>query len=283
MPLYALGDRHPTLPPEGHYWIAPERNPDRRRQARPRCGVWFGAVLRGDNEPIVVGPARTSRSTAYCTPTWAIRSRSARTARSATTPILHGCTVGDGSLIGMGAVVLNGARIGRGCLVGARALVTEGKSFPDHSLIVGSPAKAIRDARRRRDAVPFAAPPRHYVENWRRYLAAIEADRRRVSDGVRVLGQATFGASQKGDIPRPRLALWAEKPPPARRAGIRPASGALRRDRARSPYQRGRARANEAEPMRRRVSGEGAKDAGMGRAMVPKRQQSDLDMKRAQP
>ena len=88
--------------------------------------------------------------------------------------ILHGCTIGAGSLIGMGAIVLNGARIGRGCLVGAGALVTEGKSFPDRSLIVGSPAKPIRTLD---DAaiVGLKAAAAHYVENWRRFARGMVA------------------------------------------------------------------------------------------------------------
>lgn len=86
--------------------------------------------------------------------------------------ILHGCTVADGSLIGMGATVLNGARIGSGCLVGARALVTEGKSFPDNSLILGSPAKAVREL----DAAAIADMRRaagFYVSNHRRFAAKL--------------------------------------------------------------------------------------------------------------
>jgi carbonic anhydrase/acetyltransferase-like protein (isoleucine patch superfamily) len=87
--------------------------------------------------------------------------------------ILHGCAIGNGSLVGMGAVVLNGARIGRGCLIGARALVTEDKVFPDHSLIIGAPAKATRTL----DAAAAEAlrgSAQHYVENWRRYAAGLK-------------------------------------------------------------------------------------------------------------
>ena len=107
-------------------------------------GIWFGAVLRGDNEPIVVG-ARTNIQEFCMLHTdmgYPLVVGDDCTVRPPS--ILHGCLIGDGSLVGMGAVVLNGATIGRGCLVGARALVTEGKAFPDHSLIIGSPAKAVR-------------------------------------------------------------------------------------------------------------------------------------------
>ncbi len=87
--------------------------------------------------------------------------------------ILHGCAIGEGSLVGMGAVVLNGARIGRGCLVGARALVTEGKAFDDHSLIMGSPARAVRTLEA--EAIEdLRRSARRYVENWRRYAAGLK-------------------------------------------------------------------------------------------------------------
>jgi carbonic anhydrase/acetyltransferase-like protein (isoleucine patch superfamily) len=87
--------------------------------------------------------------------------------------ILHGCAIADGTLIGMGAVVLNGARIARGCLVGARALVTEGKAFPDHTLIIGSPAKAVRtlDAK---EIEGLIASAKHYVEKSRQYLSRLK-------------------------------------------------------------------------------------------------------------
>ena len=87
--------------------------------------------------------------------------------------ILHGCTVGEGALIGMGATILNGAKIGRGCLVGANALVTEGREFPDHSLIVGSPAKAVRELDEA-GVAKLLGSARGYVANWRRYKAGLK-------------------------------------------------------------------------------------------------------------
>ncbi len=107
-------------------------------------GVWFGAVLRGDNEPIRIG-ARTNIQEGvviHVDPGFPVAIGQGCTIGHHA--IVHGCTIGDNSLIGMGATVLNGAVIGNNCLVGANALVTEGKVFPDNSLIVGAPAKAIR-------------------------------------------------------------------------------------------------------------------------------------------
>ncbi len=137
------------------------------------ASVWFGAVLRGDNEPIVIGARSNIQDLSVLHSDMGSPLTVGQDCTVGHNVTLHGCTIGDGSLIGMGAVVLNGARIGRGCLVGARALITEGKSFPDHSLIVGAPAKAIRtlDAEAATALLGSAA---HYVENWRRYAAGLK-------------------------------------------------------------------------------------------------------------
>jgi carbonic anhydrase/acetyltransferase-like protein (isoleucine patch superfamily) len=173
MPIYALDGVRPTLPTEGRYWIAPGANVIGDVRLGEDVGVWFGAVLRGDNEPVVIG-ARTNIQE-LCTLHTDMGSpltigEDCTVGHNVT---LHGCTIGDGTLIGMGSVVLNGAKIGRGSLVGARALVTEGKEFPDNSLIVGSPAKAVKtlDA----DAVKaLSDAAARYVGNWRRFASGLE-------------------------------------------------------------------------------------------------------------
>jgi len=144
MPLYALGPTRPAVPPEGSYWVAPDAHVIGKVELGEDVGVWFGAVLRGDNEPIRVG-ARTNIQEGvviHVDPGFPVTIGEGCTIGHRA--IVHGCTIGDNSLIGMGATVLNGAVIGNNCLVGANALVTEGKVFPDNSLIVGAPAKAIR-------------------------------------------------------------------------------------------------------------------------------------------
>ncbi len=173
MPLYSFEGRRPLLPPEGHCWFAPDANLIGDVRLGRDVGVWFGAVLRGDNEPIVVG-ARTNIQE-HCTlhTDMGFPLEIGEDCTVGHNAILHGCAIGDGSLIGMGAVVLNGARISRGCLVGARALVTEGKSFPDHSLIVGSPAKATRTL----DAAAIETLRRSaedYVAKWRRFASGLK-------------------------------------------------------------------------------------------------------------
>ncbi|WP_349434676.1 gamma carbonic anhydrase family protein [Pararhizobium sp. A13] len=144
MPLYALGPARPSVPAEGGYWVAPDAHVIGKVELGEDVGVWFGAVLRGDNEPIRVG-ARTNIQEGvviHVDPGFPVAIGEGCTIGHHA--IVHGCTIGDNSLIGMGATVLNGAVIGNNCLVGANALVTEGKVFPDNSLIVGAPAKAIR-------------------------------------------------------------------------------------------------------------------------------------------
>src|SRR6201993_3539796 len=144
MPIYELDGIAPEFPGDGSYWAAESVVLIGTVRMMRHTSIWFGAVLRGDNEWIEIG----------------VRSQIQDNATLHTDPgfpmvigancvighnvILHGCTIGDNSLIGMGAIMLNGARIGENSLVGAGALVTEGKTFPDNSLIVGAPARAIR-------------------------------------------------------------------------------------------------------------------------------------------
>jgi len=145
MSIYALGDMAPELPNPDEIWIAPSAHVIGRVRLGRDVGVWFGAVLRGDNELIDVGDGTNIQEGAmlHTDPGFPLSVGAGVTIGHHA--IVHGCTIGDGSLIGMGATVLNGARIGANCLVGANALVTEGKEFPDGSLIVGTPAKVVRE------------------------------------------------------------------------------------------------------------------------------------------
>jgi carbonic anhydrase/acetyltransferase-like protein (isoleucine patch superfamily) len=145
MPVYSLDGIAPQLADEDSIWIAPDAHVIGKVSLGSEVGIWFGAVLRGDNERITIG-ARSNvqeHTVMHTDPGFALTVGEGCTVGHRA--MLHGCTVGDNSLIGMGAIVLNGARIGRNCLVGAGALVTEGKEFPDNSLIVGSPAKVVRE------------------------------------------------------------------------------------------------------------------------------------------
>ena len=173
MPLYALDDRTPALPAGDRYWIAPDANVIGRVIVGEDVGIWFGATLRGDNEPITVGARSNIQEgvVVHTDPGKPVTIGEGCTIGHGA--IIHGCTIGDNSLVGMGATVLNGAVIGRNCLVGAGALVTEGKVFPDNSLIVGSPARAIRTL----DEAAIEGLRRSaesYVRNWQRFKAGLK-------------------------------------------------------------------------------------------------------------
>jgi carbonic anhydrase/acetyltransferase-like protein (isoleucine patch superfamily) len=136
------------------------------------ASVWFGAVLRGDNEWIELGERSQIQDNATLHTDPGFPMTIGPDCVIGHNVILHGCTIGHGSLIGMGAILLNGSKIGAGCLVGAGALVTEGKSFPDGSLVVGSPAKAVRTL----DAAGHAmikGGADIYVRRWRQYAKGL--------------------------------------------------------------------------------------------------------------
>lgn len=172
MPLYALNDHEPEIADPARVWIAPDAQVIGRVHLGRDVGIWFGAALRGDNESIRIGDRSNVQEGVIMHADPGFPLTVGDDVTIAHGAIVHGCTVGDGSLVGMGATVLNGARIGRGCLIGANALVTEGREFPEYSLIVGAPAKAVRtlepsaveDLRQR---------ALRYVEKARRYAAGL--------------------------------------------------------------------------------------------------------------
>ena len=172
MTLYALADRRPRLPTSGRYWIAPNASVIGDVALGDDCSVWFGAVLRGDNERIALGARTNVQDGATLHTDLGFPLDIGEDCTVGHNAILHGCTIGAGSLIGMGAIVLNGAKIGRGCLVAAGALVTEGNAFPDGALIVGAPARAQRTL----DDAALAGLARSaagYVDNGRRFAAGL--------------------------------------------------------------------------------------------------------------
>ncbi len=144
MPLYSLDGVSPDLPASGNYWIAPNAILIGKVVLKEGASVWFGCVLRGDNEVIEVGEGSNIQENSVCHTDMGYPLVIGRNVTVGHRAMLHGCTVRDNSLIGMGATVLNGAVIAENCLVGANALVTEGKSFEPGSLIVGTPAKVVR-------------------------------------------------------------------------------------------------------------------------------------------
>lgn len=168
MPLYALADFAPKTPPSDRFWLAPDAVVIGQVEIGEEVGIWFGSVLRGDNEPIRVGSASNIQEGVmiHTDPGFPVTIGEGCTIGHHA--IVHGCTIGDNSLIGMGATVLNGAKIGRNCLVGANALITEGKEFPDGSLIVGSPARVVRSLDEEQ-VEGLRRSARNYVANWQRF------------------------------------------------------------------------------------------------------------------
>src|SRR5882672_1199533 len=173
MPIYELDGVKPEFPGEGAYWIAETAVLIGRVRLKRDTSVWFGAVLRGDNEWIELGERSQiqDNSTLHTDPGFPLVI--GENCVIGHNVMLHGCLVGSNSLIGMGAIVLNGAKIGSNCLVGAGALVTEGKEFPDHSLIVGAPARVIRTLEgKAAQSVSFAAA--WYVKRWNQYAKGLK-------------------------------------------------------------------------------------------------------------
>ena len=168
MAIYELDGDGPDLPAGNRCWVADSAAVIGRVRLRTDASVWFGSVLRGDNEWIEIGE-RTQiqdNATLHTDPGFPITI--GKDCVIGHNVILHGCTVASNSLIGMGAIVLNGARIGKNCLVGAGALVTEDKEFPDGSLIVGAPARVVR-ALDEKAMQGIARAADNYVKRWQRY------------------------------------------------------------------------------------------------------------------
>lgn len=144
MTLWKLDGIAPELPADASAWVAPSADLVGKVRLRSQASVWFGAVLRGDNEWIDIGERTNIQDMSMLHTDMGFPLTIGPDCTIGHKVTLHGCTIGANTLIGMGATILNGAVIGANSLVGAGALVTEGKSFPDNSLIVGVPAKAIR-------------------------------------------------------------------------------------------------------------------------------------------
>jgi carbonic anhydrase/acetyltransferase-like protein (isoleucine patch superfamily) len=172
MTLHALDGVRPQTPAEGSYWVAPTAAVIGNVRLAEGVGIWFGAVLRGDNELIDIGRDTNVQdlTVMHTDPSYPLSIGAGCTIGHRA--ILHGCTVADNVLVGMGAIILNGAHIGKNSLIGAGALVPEGREIPEGSLVVGTPGKVVRSltdeqiGRLRESAA-------HYVANWKRFAAGL--------------------------------------------------------------------------------------------------------------
>lgn len=172
MPIYELDGQAPEFPADGQYWIAETAVLIGRVRLLSHASVWFGAVLRGDNEWIEIGERSQIQDNATLHTDPGFPMNIGANCVIGHNVMLHGCIIGDNSLVGMSATLLNGSKIGRNSLVGAGALVTEGKSFPDNSLIVGSPARAIRTLDDKATEM-IARGADIYVKRWQQYAKGL--------------------------------------------------------------------------------------------------------------
>jgi carbonic anhydrase/acetyltransferase-like protein (isoleucine patch superfamily) len=176
MTLYALDGNGPRLPEDGDCWIAPDANLIGQVIVGSGASVWFGATLRGDNEPIAVGEGSNVQENCVIHTDMGYPCTIGRDCTIGHKAMLHGCTIKDGSLIGMGATILNGAVIGEGCIIGAGALVAEGKEIPAGSLVMGVPGKIVRqlDDSARAGILASAAHYRERMQHFRASLRPVE-------------------------------------------------------------------------------------------------------------
>ena len=173
MAIYELDGTRPEFPADGLYWVAETAAVIGRVRLRSEVSIWYGSVLRGDNEWIEIGERSQIQDNATLHTDPGFPLTIGKDCVIGHNVVLHGCTVGANSLIGMGAIVLNGAGVGANCLVGAGALITEGKEFADNSVILGAPAKAVRETDEKARAM-IARAAGVYVKRWKQYAAGLK-------------------------------------------------------------------------------------------------------------
>ena len=173
MALYELDGVKVEMPASGQCWVAPNAMVLGRVRLEEDASVWFGAVLRGDNELITVGARSNVQdgSVLHTDPGFPLTIGADCTIGHMV--MLHGCTIGRGSLIGIGSIILNGAKIGEECLIGANTLIAEGKEIPARAMVLGSPGKIVRQLSDD-DVKRFGGAAGRYVTNWKRYAAGLK-------------------------------------------------------------------------------------------------------------
>jgi carbonic anhydrase/acetyltransferase-like protein (isoleucine patch superfamily) len=173
MALYELDGQGPELPSDGNYFIADSAEVIGKIRLLKNASVWFGAVLRGDNEWIEIGENSNVQDNATCHTDKGFPLTIGTNCTIGHNVILHGCTIEDGALIGMGSIVMNGAHIRKGSVVGANSVITEGKEFPENSLIIGVPARVVRTLSPEQSAAMSGAS-RFYVANGARFKSGLK-------------------------------------------------------------------------------------------------------------
>jgi carbonic anhydrase/acetyltransferase-like protein (isoleucine patch superfamily) len=174
MTVYSLGGKAPSLPSEGDYWIAPNAAVMGNVVLKKNASIWFNVTVRGDNDPIEIGENTNIQDGSVLHTDVGMPLIIGKNVTVGHMVMLHGCTIGDNSLIGIGSIILNGAKIGRNCLIGANSLITEGKEIPDNSMVMGAPGKVVREVSEGQIQM-LTGSALHYVENWKRYQKGLTA------------------------------------------------------------------------------------------------------------
>ena len=172
MTVYALGDHVPTLPGSSEYWIAPNAAVMGSVVLKKNASVWWSATARGDTDIITIGENSNIQDGSVLHADHGMPLNIGNNVTVGHLVMLHGCTIGDGTLVGIGSIILNGAKIGRNCLIGANCLITEGKEIPDNCVVLGAPGKVVREVTPDQ-ARMLEASAHHYVENWKRYARGL--------------------------------------------------------------------------------------------------------------
>jgi len=168
MTIYALDDWKPEFPPRGEYWVAPDAVLIGRVRLLKDASVWFGAVLRGDNDWIEIGEGSNIQDNAVIHTDPGLPTVIGANVTVGHKVILHSATVGDNTLVGMGSILLNRCKIGKNCLIGAGTMITEGKEIPDGSMVLGSPGRVVRQLTEPQLAV-LKMSSTVYVQNYKRF------------------------------------------------------------------------------------------------------------------
>lgn len=172
MTLYRLGDAGVRTPANRRYWVAPNAVVLGNVEICEDASVWFGTVVRGDNEPIRIGARSNVQDGCVLHTDPGFPMLIGEDCTIGHMVMLHGCTIGRGSLVGIGSIILNGARIGQECLIGANTLIAEGKEIPPRSMVLGSPGRIVRQLTDE-DVARFCGAAGRYVENWQRFAAGL--------------------------------------------------------------------------------------------------------------
>jgi len=173
MTSYALGDDAPEFPSSGNYWVAPGATLIGKVRLLDHASVWFGAVLRGDNDWIVVGEGSNVQDNSVVHTDPGVPTIIGAGVTVGHRVILHSCAIGDNTLVGMGSTLLTGCKIGKNCLIGANALVSEGKEIPDNSLVLGSPGRVMKQLTEPQLALLKIAA-QVYVHNYQRFRGQLK-------------------------------------------------------------------------------------------------------------